>query len=105
MHAGLSGLRACYIARLAAVRRGRLPAVGEAGRRGAEPCCCTSSGTCLLPAMWAPAPAPRRRTRQCSGECTTWSCDACRHADHEALRPAAEFTPRTYPPPDNEARP
>ncbi len=34
----------------------------------------------------------------------TLSCDACRHADHEALRPAAEFTPRTYPPPDNEAR-
>ena len=25
-----------------------------------------------------------------------------RHADHEALRPAAEFAPRSYPPPDNE---
>lgn len=31
-------------------------------------------------------------------------CGACRHADHEALRPAAEFTPRAYPPPDNEVR-
>ena len=25
-----------------------------------------------------------------------------RHADHEALQPAAEFMPRTYPLPDNE---
>ena len=30
-----------------------------------------------------------------------WSC-LCRHADHEALRPAAEYEPRQYPKPDGK---